>query len=73
MFPGADDKLLDLLQKMLQVNPENRISAAKALESAIFNSFRDKSAEKRCKEPLNADFESQCEEAADLFIANVGL
>ena len=39
-------KALDLLQKMLEINPEKRITAKQALEHPYFADIRDKNDEK---------------------------
>mmetsp|Transcript_8392 Transcript_8392/g.25224 ORF Transcript_8392/g.25224 Transcript_8392/m.25224 type:complete len:309 (+) Transcript_8392:100-1026(+) len=40
VYPGLDDLCADLLEKMLQLDPQQRISARRALEHPVFDSVR---------------------------------
>jgi serine/threonine protein kinase len=41
IFPGADPECLDFLNKLLQIDPSKRLTAAQALEHPYFEGFRD--------------------------------
>jgi serine/threonine protein kinase len=41
IIPNIDENALDLLEKMLEVNPQNRITAAKALDHPFLVEFLD--------------------------------
>ena len=40
MYPAVDDRGIELLQKMLEFNPERRISAEEALKDSYFDEIR---------------------------------
>eukprot|EP00522_Entomoneis_paludosa_P011449 CAMPEP_0172452766 /NCGR_PEP_ID=MMETSP1065-20121228/10323_1 /TAXON_ID=265537 /ORGANISM="Amphiprora paludosa, Strain CCMP125" /LENGTH=708 /DNA_ID=CAMNT_0013204873 /DNA_START=243 /DNA_END=2369 /DNA_ORIENTATION=+ len=46
IFPAADPAVLDLLQQMLQFNPQRRCTAAQALEHRFFNGVRNEQLER---------------------------
>jgi len=48
MFPGASPDALDLLQKLLQFNPNKRITAEQALEHSFVAQFHNPADEPRC-------------------------
>jgi mitogen-activated protein kinase 1/3 len=52
MFPAADPVALDLLKKMLQFNPRQRITAAEALEHPFLKGVRGKEMERRAEKAL---------------------
>ena len=40
IYPGADNRGLDLLKKMLEFNPNKRITAMEAIEDSYFDDVR---------------------------------
>ena len=40
MYPAVDDRGIDLLYKMLEFNPDKRISAEEALQDSYFDDIR---------------------------------
>lgn len=52
LFPAADPFALDLMKKMLQFNPKQRITAAEALEHPFLKGVRGKEMERRAEKPL---------------------
>ena len=51
-FPAADPAALDLLEKMLQFNPERRCTAEEALEHEFLSGVRRKEMERTAAQPL---------------------
>ena len=58
LYPNADKNGIDLLQKMLQFNPEKRITVQQALNHPYFYKWRQKSGEKVSTTTFNFDFET---------------
>ncbi|XP_013875245.1 mitogen-activated protein kinase 14A isoform X2 [Austrofundulus limnaeus] len=58
VFVGANPLAVDLLEKMLVLDPEERITAAEALTHPYFAYFHDPDDEPVCK-PLDQSFESK--------------
>jgi len=58
-LPHVDDESLDLLEQTLQFNYERRISAAEALEKALFAKIREPSKEASSEELLTMPIESK--------------
>ncbi|CAG5123356.1 unnamed protein product, partial [Candidula unifasciata] len=59
LFPKASKKSLDLVSKMLVINPEDRISVDQALSHRLLNNYHDASDEPVCVPPFNFDFEKE--------------
>ncbi|BFZ18168.1 hypothetical protein BsWGS_21207 [Bradybaena similaris] len=59
LFPKASKKSLDLVSKMLVINPEDRISVDQALSHRLLNNYHDASDEPICVPPFNFDFEKE--------------
>jgi mitogen-activated protein kinase 1/3 len=57
LFPDASDNSLDLLEKMLEFNPEHRIGVDEALAHPYFKAFHNEK-EPVCDEAFNFDFEN---------------
>lgn len=57
LFPDADPKALDLLDKMLTFNPNKRITVEEALAHSYFSQYYDPSDEPVAEEPFNLDME----------------
>lgn len=57
-YPKCNPSCLDLLDKMLTFNPDDRISIDEALAHPYLESVRDPSLEITCPTPFNFDFES---------------
>jgi mitogen-activated protein kinase 1/3 len=56
-YPGADFDSLDLLNKMLQINPYFRISVEDALNHPCFTKIRRESKEVVAETPVSIEFE----------------
>jgi len=52
MFPGASTDALDMLQKLLQFNPNKRITAEQALEHPFVAQFHNSADEPRCSKVI---------------------
>jgi mitogen-activated protein kinase 1/3 len=52
LFPAASPSAIDLLKRMLQFNPERRITAEEALEHEFFQNIRQKDLEISADGPL---------------------
>ena len=63
-FRGATSQEIDLLKKMLQWNPKNRISAEDALEHPYFKQLHDP-----FDEPLTYPIKDKCFDRDDLRIS----
>ena len=51
-FEWVSPKLLNVLQRMLEFNPKNRITAAEALALDLFDGIRVPEYEKPCSKPI---------------------
>lgn len=58
-YPGAVPEAIDLLNKMLQINPYFRISVKDALEHPCFQKIRKESKESLADSPVLIDFEDE--------------
>ncbi len=58
-FPKADKDAIDLLTKMLQFNPEKRITVAQCLEHPYFKEMRVPAAEKKAEKLLTLEFDKR--------------
>eukprot|EP00754_Rhynchopus_humris_P033579 Rhum_TRINITY_DN15471_c8_g1::Rhum_TRINITY_DN15471_c8_g1_i1::g.158440::m.158440/K04371/MAPK1_3; mitogen-activated protein kinase 1/3 len=58
MLDGASDACVDLLQKMLQFNPANRISAEEALKHPYLEKLHDPTDEPTCPDKFHWDKDS---------------
>ncbi|XP_041349154.1 mitogen-activated protein kinase 7-like [Gigantopelta aegis] len=59
LFPKASKKAVDLLSKMLVIDPANRISVDKALEHLFLNKYHDPDDEPICVPAFKFDFEKE--------------
>jgi len=59
LYPNADPRALDLLDKMLAFNPNNRISVEDALAHPYFNSLHDPTDEPVMTTPFQFDLEGE--------------
>lgn len=57
LYPKANPQALDLLEKMLKFNPNDRISVDEALAHPYFSGFRDARHETICDKPFDFKFE----------------
>ena len=55
LFPDANPLCLDLLKKLLQMNPHKRITVEEALEHPYFESIRDPAMEQTCDRLFELD------------------
>ena len=58
-YPGADEESIDLLNKMLQINPYFRISVEDALNHPCFSKVKKLSKEVVAENAVNIEFEDQ--------------
>ena len=56
-YPGADEDQIDLLNKMLQINPYFRVSVEDALSHPCFTKIRKQPKESIAENPVTIDFE----------------
>jgi mitogen-activated protein kinase 6 len=66
MYPGAADKAVDLLTKMLQFDPRVRITVNEALGHPFFADIRNASLESTARSPMSFDLENSFESAENL-------
>ena len=59
VYPKAPRKALDLLTKMLVINPRKRITVEQALKHPYLNKYHDPDDEPICIPSFNFDFEKQ--------------
>jgi len=59
LYPTSHPKATRLLEKMLKLNPNERISAVDILSDLYLNQFHDPSAEPVCPEPFAFDLDEQ--------------
>jgi serine/threonine protein kinase len=59
LFPGANPQVIDLMQKLLQFNPERRITVEQALEHPYLAALHDAAAEPSRAGPVDVAFEAQ--------------
>jgi serine/threonine protein kinase len=57
VYPKANPVAMDLLERMLEFNPKNRIDVLEALEHPYFKKLHNKKAEKVPMEPFDFSFE----------------
>ncbi|PAV65767.1 hypothetical protein WR25_19715 [Diploscapter pachys] len=57
LYPGADPRALDLLEKMLTFNPNNRIDIEQALAHPYLEQYYDPNDEPVCEEPFTLEME----------------
>ena len=58
-YPGTKEQGLELLTKMLEFNPNKRISAEEALKNQYFDEVRIEEQEIMEPEEINLDFDTQ--------------
>ena len=58
-YPGADEESIDLLNKMLQINPYFRISVEDALNHPCFAKIKKSAKEVVAESVVNIEFEDQ--------------
>ena len=59
LFPKASKKSIDLLSKMLVLNPADRIPVERALSHRLLNNYHDPDDEPICLPSFNFDFEKE--------------
>ncbi|CAL1529184.1 unnamed protein product, partial [Lymnaea stagnalis] len=59
LFPKTSKKSLDLLSKMLVLNPTDRITVERALSHRLLNNYHDPDDEPICVPTFNFDFEKE--------------
>ena len=68
LFPGVNPQALDLLRKMLEFNPENRISAAEAVKHPYMAAFFEESVVTQCPTKFNFEFEDSLSDMSSIKI-----
>ena len=56
IFPGADDSFIDLLGKMLRVNPEQRITVEEMIQHPYLKRFKNKTDENKPHFPITIPY-----------------
>ena len=59
LYPNAKSKALDLLSKMLYLDPSRRISVDDALKHLYLNNYHDPDDEPMCIPVFDFDFETK--------------
>ena len=59
LFPKASKKSIDLLGKMLVLDPSERITPERALSHRLLNNYHDPDDEPICVPAFNFDFEKE--------------
>ncbi|EMD33056.1 hypothetical protein CERSUDRAFT_87399 [Gelatoporia subvermispora B] len=59
LFPDEDPLAIEILEQMLDLDPEKRISTEKALEHPYFSFFRNKKSEHKCRSLVDFSFEKE--------------
>jgi mitogen-activated protein kinase 7 len=59
MYPKANKKAINFLNRMLVLNPKNRITVEQALVHPYLNKYHDPDDEPICIPTFNFDFESK--------------
>lgn len=65
LYPAATPEVIDLLKKMLQLNPRKRITIDDSLNHPFLSKIRDKSRELVAPGPIILDFEKEGEMTAE--------
>eukprot|EP00817_Percolomonadidae_sp_ATCC50343_P002111 CAMPEP_0117422946 /NCGR_PEP_ID=MMETSP0758-20121206/3698_1 /TAXON_ID=63605 /ORGANISM="Percolomonas cosmopolitus, Strain AE-1 (ATCC 50343)" /LENGTH=95 /DNA_ID=CAMNT_0005205899 /DNA_START=772 /DNA_END=1060 /DNA_ORIENTATION=+ len=66
LFPKIDGKALDLLEKILRLNPEERLSVEKALEHEYFAELHDPIDEPIADYTVNLAYEQEIQAMVDM-------